>query len=365
MNKKVLLIISVLLILAGCSLNEPVNTENVRPTISVSENSLAYVSDEQIYVHDINQGKIYNITDDQLTHSSPLWVEAGKRLVYITKRNDFYELWEHDLQASDKQLIWGSKEPALFTNISNDRLWLVYAEADGCFLINRKEKKVQRFADKCEQVAWAKDDKKFVYIQNDTLYLLEINLQLEIDKPTTLYSGEINSPVFLDNKTLAFVSVNINEPEEIADSENQNPDTETEPEIITQPDTYDVYQLSLIDKSSQRITNINFSELGENYLEFSPNQDYLVLNHLVSEPQTWLINYSETKTAKQILSNVNEVVWSVKGDQIYYVSNVEPNAKQPIYSLMSASKDGLNKKEISPDATQIIFFHNLKNQLSY
>lgn len=67
------------------------------PTLSPDGGALAFTALGDLYLWDIEQQKLSQITDDPAADQTPVWSRDGKRLSWISDKHDRYAIWTLDL----------------------------------------------------------------------------------------------------------------------------------------------------------------------------------------------------------------------------------------------------------------------------
>ncbi|MFA6027924.1 MAG: hypothetical protein WC752_03280 [Patescibacteria group bacterium] len=323
MLKKICLLLACAILFSGC-LNQPQANTNSQQIFNANR-VLLYIQDGQIYAAEEDGQDPVNVSNNNKENFSPVWITKGAEALFIAKQNEYYEVWQTNLESEDTQLLWGSKKEPNLIALSPDNLWLTYAEEGGCFLFNKEEKNATRISEECNFLSWAHKKKRFVYISEDKLFVRDFNIKQDLSEPKEIYSGELQYPLFLDDNTIIFEA-----PDENSD-----------------PATHDIYKLSLEDSVKTAITDLNWPGHENVRLAISPDKEKIAYSF---DEETWLIPIASPELAKQVLTKASDLIWDMESSGYYYTAEEVDENNELRHNIYRATKDGLNKQLIINNA---------------
>ena len=324
---------------SGC-LPLPQNNNVPDKTENLADKKLLFVQDGQIFLSDQQGLDAENISDNSKENFSPLWGAKGNTVLFIAKQDDYYEVWQNNISQNESDLLWGSKKEPRAVNISPDRRWLIYAEEKACFLFDIEYKKAVRISDNCEAISWSVQDKKILYLANNKLYWRDFNVSAQVGQANEASDREMKSPIFLDATTIIFEAFNQD----------------------SSPATYDLYQLSINNNQTSRLTNLNFSPHDNVSLSLSPDNSKMLYSFSsASAPntETWLVALANPDLSKKVLDNAQKIIWNQQSDGYYFSQDDLDENNQIVHNIYQVSKDGLNKKKIVANADNPVYFYGL------
>lgn len=333
---KILILSLFVLCFAGCQKSaDNINVEK----IDLENKQLLYVQDQQIYLADELGKNAVNISHNNKNNFAPLWLKKGEQVLYYAQANNYFEIIKQDLNTQETTMLASSKQQPHEIVLSQDRKWLVYKEDSGCYLLDLEDINTQRFSLACSNIDFS-TAKKFVYQEDDKIYLLEFSLDKKILAPKELLSDFVSQPIFLNNQTILFQKKN-----DTADQE-----------------TYDLYTFSLADNSQARITNLNLPLPSNNNL-INLDGGKKIIYQLFYEDynETYLVTLSELNIAKKILENTSQLTQDNDNQYFYYVQEESlANNEETVHNIYRLSLDGINKESLINNALQPSFYTTQK-----
>lgn len=318
------------LLFIGCTNNSTTNTSNTNNTPEFTGEELLFIKNNQIYASNENGLNLINISQNNKTNFSPFWLEKAESVLFVSLEDNYYELWQKNLVTNESVLLWASKKEPELINLSPDRMWLTYIEDSACFLFGIENKTAQRISENCSYVNWAPKEERFVYLEEDKLFLRDFNIKQELSEPQEVFVGEINSPIFTDDKNLIWETSEENE--------------------------YDLYTYSLASNELESLTDLNFETAQAVSLILSPDSKKVLY---IRDDKVWLINLNN-KTGKLIITDIYDIIWDTDSEYLYYTKQ-----ENEVSSIFKVTKDGLNKQEVVNQAANPIFYHNYNNQNNF
>lgn len=324
------LLVLVLAAFSGCSFTS-------KPAALVSSMSalpvdpIAYIQNNEVWVAASDGSQSYQITQDGLTHFSPVWFPNTSRLVYGVISGDYYQLWSQELPQGEPVFLFATKQEPYRISISPNSQFLLYFENQNAFLFDTENRKGTRLHEGVVDAAWSPDSKSIVYTTNDNRVLLQdFTINAELSDPIVLLEQEIRKPQFIDQNSIIY-----------------------EGKIDEQ---VTLMELDMLTLQSAPISSLRFPELGVIDIVVEPGGKralYIRPDEVTLLSNIWLIHLTKD-LPKLILTNAHTPIWSQLSDTVIYIDSSINDAGEVIPVIYTATTSGLHKTPIIENAHSVV-----------
>ncbi len=303
----------------GCiSSTEVVNVDSWE----LPSHPIAYIQDGALYVSDSFGENRKNISSSDTEHFAPVWLPGAEEIMYGTITDDYYELWKYSFVSDERTFVIGTRNKPSHLQIANSGKFLLYQEVDNLFLIDLETLERTRLHEGIQEAAWSPDSKAIAFLTSDNRVLLQdFTINAELDDPSELFTDDILSLTFLDERTLLF-------------------EGEYEGE-------YTLLAYNLATQLVEPFTSLRFTQPANDVvMQLEPNNGdriiYVRPNDTTLLPQVWMLHIDKD-VPKLALTNVYGVSWSSHLDMVYYIESSVDDDGNILPTIMSATAAGLNK----------------------
>lgn len=318
----------------GCaSLNSDISSvANLSADRTIPISPILYIEDDSLWMADAVGNDAVNISQSSDDHFAPVWFPNEVEVAYGVVIDDYYELWNQDIQTGSSEFLVGTKELPHDLQVSPNNQYLMYFEADNLYMLDIEQKTRTRLYEGAISADWSPDGKQIVYLTSDNRLLLQdFKLDEDLSEPLLLLEQEVVSPIFIDTDLIAY-------------------ETDWDGE-------YTVLALDLRSFEAEPITSLRFSSLQpSSKLRLEPNGSrlmYIRQDDVTELPNAWVF-HMESDAPKLILTNVYNAIWSAEENMIFYLDSTLINKDEIQTMIYSATDNGLSKTEIITGAHSVV-----------
>lgn len=320
------------LFFTGCTISSDFSLDRLSTTQfkdqsgGVFEHPIVYANNNGIWISESDGENALQITpQDDKIYFAPAWFDDNQHIVYAAEIDDYAEIWLYDFQNQQADFIIGIHGRPKNIIVAPNHQYATYFIDDDLYVLNLTAKTVQRLHESAKDATWSPDAKQIVYTTSDKQLLSQdFTITGELRKPTVLLSQTLTAPVFINKDTIVY-------------------EAEWEGE-------YTLLALDLHSLTAHPLTGLRFKNQTEEVtLHLEPNGKrllYIRPNEVTLLPDVWLIHI-DLDAPKLLLSEVHEAIWSDQADVLYYVNSTINQEKKVVYTIFSATDNGLNKSEIT------------------
>ncbi len=193
--KIVLLIFSIIFIL-GCQ--EEVRTADLQTVVyQVTGQEELGVIDDQVYIDD------RQLTFDEYQNYSPTWIPGTKKIVYLSKQDQYTKFFWLDPSNLEIEFITATKGDPQDLLPSPKKSLLLYTENNYLYLLDLSEEVTIKIDSQATLATWSPYGDALAYLKDgETIKYTSLNKQNKISDSKELYQGEIISIDFYNKQNL-------------------------------------------------------------------------------------------------------------------------------------------------------------------
>ena len=99
--------------------------------VAVTLRDPAHGQNQDVWVLDASRGTATRITAERTDEFDPAWFPDGERLVYVSDRVGFYDLYERPASGGDEKILVATKQDKVLPTVSPDGRALLYRRREG------------------------------------------------------------------------------------------------------------------------------------------------------------------------------------------------------------------------------------------
>ncbi|MFA5995386.1 MAG: hypothetical protein WCW27_06130 [Patescibacteria group bacterium] len=264
------------------------------------------------------------LNDNQINNSLTVpvlaaWFDTEHILIVEKNQGTSYQIWKQNVINGERTFITSCAIQLQFLAVApNQEALLLIAEQD-LYVLPLVTTQLTRIHEGVLSAQWSLDSKRIVFNTTDNRLLLQqIGLEFKLDTPLVLLTETVASPIFLDERTLAY------------EGQWENMVTIIANDLITQ--------------ETKPLTSLRFVQADANsVVRLSPNSELLLYSRQdnnTGDNNIWVIHRNKD-VPKLILTKANAPIWSKTNDRIYYFS---------AGALWQASDNGFDKIQLNQQA---------------
>lgn len=188
----------------GSVCNNMDQEEVVPEPVSLSGRDYAFVSDNLILLANDNKEAV-RATDPQKVSRLPSFLPSGQEIIYIEEEDGFRKFNRLNLKTRQVDFIYATKGEPTFYIVSPNGKFLLYLENETLYLLDINNKETEKIAEHVNSPAWSEDSKSFIYVgEEGALFLREFNINQELQDEKEIIKEDVGTPKFIGLDMIVF-----------------------------------------------------------------------------------------------------------------------------------------------------------------